>query len=83
MEALSRREEQEIEASAKSEALHKCDPFVKGELGVHVEQATRRKCDGGQSLIPDFAECAAGRTFTTPFACATQFKAMNACTKRE
>ena len=33
--------------------------------------------------LPDFAECAQGRTFSTPFACAGPFKAMNECTKRE
>jgi hypothetical protein len=32
MEALSRREEEDIEAAAKTEALKKCDKFVKGEF---------------------------------------------------
>lgn len=31
MEALSRREEQEIEAAAKTDALKACDDYVRGE----------------------------------------------------
>lgn len=34
MEALSRREEEEIEAKAKADALKACDDVVKGESGV-------------------------------------------------
>ncbi|RSH85826.1 uncharacterized protein EHS24_004006 [Apiotrichum porosum] len=60
MEALSRREEEEIETAAKNEALKKCDEKVRA-----------------------FAECATGRTFTVPFACASQYKALNDCLKLE
>lgn len=39
MEALSRREEEEIEAAAKTEALKQCDEKVKG--GLCTQRATR------------------------------------------
>lgn len=41
MEALSRREEEEIETAAKNEALKKCDEKVRGEC---------RQC-GGRRLL--------------------------------
>jgi len=46
MEALSRREEQEIEAAAKSEALRKCDSFVKGESELYEPHKTSGRKTG-------------------------------------
>lgn len=75
MEALSRREEEEIEAAAKTEALKLCDDVVGGEWDL----GTFGPSEPADSAA--FAACAHGRTFTTPFACREPFKAMNACIK--
>lgn len=48
MEALSRREEEEVEAKAKAEALKACDDVVKGEFGGERRCGLRRRTWLGQ-----------------------------------
>lgn len=76
MEALSRREENEINEAAKKEALRSCDDFVKGKVYyVH-------NCVWGNEYLTkslDFADCATGRTFSLPFMCRTRLNAMQGC----
>ncbi|KAK4684751.1 hypothetical protein P7C73_g5420, partial [Tremellales sp. Uapishka_1] len=77
MEALSRREENEVMAAAKANSLKQCDDLVSGMplfgprplLPTHTDSA----------FFPDFADCATGRTFTLPFVCRGPLKLMQDC----
>jgi len=70
MEALSRREEEEVMETAKKQALKACDDLVKSR------SPPRSRID---KLA--FADCATGRTFSLPFACRPHLQAMQGCMK--
>ena len=74
MNTLSRREEETLLKKTKESALRECDPIVKGERTPFPPSYSSDTLG-----LPEFAQCAEGRTFSVAWECRGKFKAVQDC----